>query len=267
MRRSVLIMMYCILTLSSVIIEMILTRNIMAIIKIRSIQKHEKLTYKYHLIFTKLILLLDTFYYASFYLQRRINAIIQLRVVKFIVIAIWLIIACRLGFSAEFIISFVIQGFSLIVIHYASDTEYGSIYKKYNHRVSTDLNIINMYIVSEVIMALKSAIALFTIVLIMADFTSGRWNNYRILAYLKTLAFLIDRALQRSKLSFYAINTSSVIIFGLLNLYGIYYSITLFIAKEALNNEISIFIEILTLIMILLNLYYIYLYKKRKAQD
>lgn len=264
MRRSVLIKIYALLTLAIIIVEIIFTKNLLYRIETSNIDYKEKLTYKYQLIFTKVLLILDTFYYASFYIQRRINAIIQVRIVKLLYVSILLIMACRLHFSADSIILFILQGFSMIITGFSLETEYSSIYTRYNHSISTDLNIINMYIVSESIVALKSAIALFISILIMADFNSGRRNKYRYLSYFKISAFLVDRALQRNTLSFYAFNLATVIMFGILNVYGMYYVVLLFVHKKALDNEISVFIEILSLIMILLILYYMYLNKAKK---
>lgn len=265
MKRSVLIMTYCALTFSSLILEMILTGNILKKLSYFPINTHQTLTFKYQLVYTKVLLLLDTFYYTAFYLEKKINSIIQLRIVKIINITVWFIIAYNIGFSYDFICCFVIQALSLIVIGYSADTEIGYIYTQYNHRISTDVNIINMNIVLEVILGLKSAIALFLFVLIFADFASGRWSYYRILSYLKMMAFLIDRALQRRNLSVYVFNITSVVMFGILNIYGLYYTYTLFRDSIVLENEISVFLELLSFIMILLIVYYLYLYRNRKV--
>ncbi|KAK6090183.1 hypothetical protein P3W45_000909 [Vairimorpha bombi] len=264
MRKSVLIGMYSFFILYSIILEIINTKNILDLIVKLGINKKEELTFKYHLIYTKILIILDTFYYYSFYIRKRINEVVQLIVIKLLYIVILLGIALRLEFSASFIISFILQGLSGIFVWYSFQTENSSIYAKYNHNISSDLNIINLYIVKELIFSLKLTTSMFLYLLIIADLASGIRNMYRILSPLKIAAFLVDVALQKNKLSFYALNLTSVIMFGILNAYGIYYVIMLFVRKEALNNEISVFIEILSLITILLNLYYMYLKKLNK---
>lgn len=261
--RSALIMTYSTCTLINLILEMYNTKRILGFISEIDINNHKVLTFEYQLIYTKILLLLDTYYYASLYLQRRINSIVQLRIVKLITISIHFIIACRLGFTFEIICSFVVQGISFIIISYSSDNEYGSIYTRYNHKISTDIYIINMYIVSEIIKALKNAITIFLLVLIFADITSGRWNNYRILSYFKVTIFVLDRALQKQKLSSWHLNLYSLVMFGTLNLYGLYYVYTLFDDNIVLENEISVFLEIISLFMNVLIIYLLYMYKKR----
>jgi hypothetical protein len=264
-KRSVLIIIYSKLTLINIILEMIHTRKILNIISNIDIHYHEVLNFKYQLVVTKILLLLNTYYYVSFYLERQIDAIVHLKVVMIITSTIWLIMAFRLGFSIEVVWLFIIQALSLIIIGYSSDKEYGSIYTRYNHIVSTDLRIINMFIVSEAIRAVKSAIALFLIVLILADITNRRWNHYRILSYFKIIFFVTDRALQKQNLSVFVFNMTSVIIFGSLNILGIIYVYTLFKADIILTNEVPVFIETLSLIMNILVIYCLYLNNKSKT--
>lgn len=266
MKRTVLIMIYFKLSLINTVLEVIHTKRILNIISNININYHEVLNLEYQLLYTKILLLLDTFYYISFYLKRRINAIVQLKVVKLIASTIWLIMAIRLGFNITILWFFIIQSLSLIIIKYSSDTEHSSIYTRYNHIVSTDVNIINMYIVSEVIQALKSVIALFLLVLIFADIANCRWNNYRILSYLKIISFVVDRALKKQNLSIYVFNIASLIIFGSLNFIGIIYVYTLIKTGIVLDNEIAVFIESLSLILNILIIYSFLLYNKSKCR-
>lgn len=263
MKGSLLIKIYCTLTLISIFIEMILTRNILKRLSNIEDENVKKIFCKYQLVYTKVLLLLDTFYYASFYLEKKISSIIQLQIVKIINITVWFVIALDSGFDTYFVIFFAIQAFALLTARYSSSTECGHIYTQYNHKISTDLNIINMHIVSEIIRALKSAIALFLLILIYEDFLSGTWNHYRILTYLKAMTFVIDRALQQRDLDVYIFNILSVVLFGSLNIYGLYYTYTLFRDEILPYNEIFVFLELVTLIKILLILYYMYLNRKK----
>ncbi|KAK6090130.1 hypothetical protein P3W45_000856 [Vairimorpha bombi] len=264
MKRSGLIKIYCVLTLSYILMDMIFTRNVMKIMSGISGTNEKKLIDNYQLVYTKVLLLLDVFYYASFCLEKRIDSMIQLKIVKTVNIAAWFIIACESGFTADFFFLFSIQVLSLVIIKYYSDIECEYIYLQYNHKISADLNTINMHIVSEVIKAIKSATTFFVLIHIFEDFTNGTWNHYSILVYLKAMTFIIDRALQRRNLNAYVFNITSVLMFSIPNIYGIYYVYTLFRDGSIVYNEMLAFLELTTLIMNLLMLYYLYLYRTRR---
>jgi hypothetical protein len=102
--------------LNIIIIKIIMTRNMARTITTRIVPKEEYINNIYLMINSKILMILDVFYFTTLYFIKKISALIQPRIVKWISIAIWLIISYRFTFCPTVFIYISLKLISIIVL-------------------------------------------------------------------------------------------------------------------------------------------------------
>lgn len=256
------LILYAISIICLIILAGINTRHAIRKIDKSNYDDDVKYGFQYMLVFTKLILIMDVFYFSSFYFSKTINTIIQIKVIKIISMIIWIYIGTRLGFSAGIIAYLSCKLFSYILLYLFQKEESHIAYHLYNLRVSLDLRIIKAYVVSKIVEALKSTAAVCAILLLLWDYVIISSDKYVLLFYVKNVFLLVDRILYKwmeDEKKFYNISAGLMFV---LNALGIS-AITPLVVKYGFKRQpVFIFNETILLSVVILLFYYIHLNKK-----
>ncbi|KAK6090016.1 hypothetical protein P3W45_001062 [Vairimorpha bombi] len=215
----------------------------------------------YMLIFGKLILIMDVYYFSSFYFKKTLNTVIQIKFIKILAMIIWILIGIRLGFSSGIIVYLCLKSVSYILLWLFKKEEAYIAYHMYNSKVSLDLQIIKTYLISEVIEAFKSTAVICAVLVIYFDLTIISASIYIILFYIKIVVLLVDKILYKrmtDRMKYYRIST---IIMSLLCILGTICIVPLVVKNGVKKEPVFLFNEVLIMFIAILLLYYLYLKK------
>lgn len=218
-------------------------------------------TYGFHymLMFGKLILIMDMYYFSSFFFSRTISTIIQIKVIKIIAFLIWIYEGVRLGFTPGIIVYLCLKVVSYIILWLFEKEESYIAYHMYNFKVSLDLQIIKAYLISEMIEALKSTAVICAVLLIYFDLAIISSDLYIIIYYIKIVVLLVDRILYKrmtDRLKYFQV---SGIIMIMLCILGLVFTVPLIVKNGFKKEPVFIFNEVLIMSIVILLIYYLYL--------
>lgn len=104
---------------------------------------------------TKILLIIDCYFFSKFYLENNLNVIYQNIIIKLISILIWIIVSCRFKFTS-FVIAFIsFKIFSIFFLIRSLNYMEDLIYFKFNKKIGVDAILIFKYLLLEMIITLK----------------------------------------------------------------------------------------------------------------
>lgn len=234
------------------IIESMSTRKTMRQISRKFVSKQEIVNYHQLLIYTKILLLFDSYHFVTFVVGRNMGSIIQLRVTKFLAGGLWAFLGIKIQFDFWKIIYYTSKIFSYFLLNIVINETSDYIYHQYNLKIGADMNVINEYIISQIIDSFKNAAFCCICIYILTDITIGNLDLYSVYSWCKFIVFACDIIINRRKgheaekfiISF--ISMSSLCVFG------ITYMIFMCIRCTLEYHIVYLFNEILLLIIVIL---------------
>jgi hypothetical protein len=211
------------------------------------LSEDQLLGYRYLMLYTKVLHILECFYFSSLLVQMKISNIITIRLVKLICLLISITISCRLNFTSANIIYISLQAISIFFLHHIVADINDVIYHKYNKNISTDINILVRYILYELIEGCKVVAYFFLGLLMLIHITHAIKDEYIIYSIIKCCIFFVDRILSRGALEKMTYYMTSLVLIGGLSIFSLLYIVYLFATKNILNNMVYFFNEIVLL--------------------
>ena len=208
----------------------------------------ELATYRYQVLYTKLITLLEISYVSNFFFTKDINNVFQVLIVKLIDLIIWLLLAAQFGFNSIFIVYFALSFVAWMLIGYLARLEHSLIYTRYNKQVSLDPDVIFYFVLLQLVYAITNATKVFLGLRIISTLQTFSTDFYAIYSFVKLPVLLIVEAfrkyinnLKKTILAFCIVNT-------IFSCFSIYYIVYVVIYKEQYKQLLSFIFEILSLL-------------------
>lgn len=226
--------------------------------------KAELLGYKFLMLYTKVLQIMEFYYFSALLVQMKVSNILQMRVVKIINLMISISLTCRLGFTAANTTYLVLQTISFFYISLIVIELNPYMFHKYNKSISADINILKRHILYEVIGGCKTVAYIFLGLLMLAHITFAPVDGYLYYSTAKCLVFFIDNVLSRGRLDNFVYNISSLILIGGLSVFSVMYVTYLFMVQSVLEKLAYIFNELVLLLWFIFLLLFFYMEWKSK---
>ena len=198
---------------------------------------------------TKILLIIDIYFFSNFYLENNLNAIFQNIFVKLTSISIWIILACRFRFTAAIIIYISFKIFSIIFLLRSLSLMEDLIYVRFNKKIGVDAKMIYKYLLIEMIVTLKyiSLIFEYTTMLVSLSLEKGISQK----PFYSKINIISNRYIYK-KAKYLLITT---LFFSLAFIYGMIVIGDYFKQKTAQYNTVFVFNRIFNLLIIIVSIY------------
>ena len=149
-----IIALYSVLYVVNLVLEVFLTKQILEDFFKSNNSSSIPAYLIYEVLYPKLLQLLEVFFLTNFIFAKTKNSIYQIIVIKLIRISIWLFLAIRYYFGSEYICFAICSVSQFILLGFITEHAHSIIYRKYNHQISMDPDIITLHIINQIITAL-----------------------------------------------------------------------------------------------------------------
>jgi hypothetical protein len=224
--------------------------------------KEELIGYKFLMLYTKVLHIMECYYFSALLVQKKISSIIQTRIVKVMCIIMSLTISCKVGFTAPNIIYFVTKIFSFLFLHVIFLDMVSEILQMYNKVISTDLSILKRYILYESIIGCKTVAYVFLGLLIPAHTSSEPIDKYFYYMIVKWFIFSVDKALSMGKLEKITYLYSSLFLVGALTVVSAMYVGYFYIENMVFRRLAYMFNELVLFLWFLFLTLFLYIERK-----
>ncbi|EQB61205.1 hypothetical protein NAPIS_ORF01186 [Vairimorpha apis BRL 01] len=150
---------------------------------------------------TKILLIIDIYFFSYFYLENNLNAIFQNIFVKLTSISIWIILACRFRFATTIIIYISFKIISIIFLLRSLSLMEGLIYVKFNKKIGVDAKMIFKYLLIEMIVTLKYISLIFEYTTMLVSLSLEKGISQKPFNIVKLILLVIDIFIRKQNIT------------------------------------------------------------------
>lgn len=204
---------------------------------------------------TKILLIIDVYFFSVFYLENNLNAIYQNILIKITSIGIWVILACRFRFAADIICFIAVKVISIFFLMRSASLMEDLIYIRFNKTIGVDAKMIYKYLLFEIIIALKYLAMIFECLTMFIALSLEHGIGQKPFSIVKLTVFVFDIFLRRQNMSHKRYLLITTPLFLLPFIYGMIVIGGWFIKDTVQNNMVFVFNRIFNLCIILVSLF------------